>query len=91
MSDNKNILLREALNMYLERISVHKKRHLQEKYRIGQYCRYLIADLPIRSITYVHIAEFRDQRLSQINLRTQRTIAPNWVYCRTSWFWDLTN
>jgi integrase len=74
MSDNKNILLREALNMYLERISVHKKGHLQEKYRIGQYCRHPIADLPIRSITSVHIAQFRDQRLLQINPRTQRPV-----------------
>jgi len=76
MSDNKSILLREALKMYLERISVHKKGHLQEKYRIGQYCRHPMADLPIRSITSVHIAQFRDHRLSQISQRTQRPIAP---------------
>jgi integrase/predicted RNase H-like HicB family nuclease len=76
MSDNKNILLRDALKMYLDRVSVHKKGHLQEKYRIGQYCRLPIADLPIRLITSVHVAQFRDERLSQISPRTQRTIAP---------------
>jgi integrase len=62
--------------MYLERISIHKKGHSQEKSRIGQFCRHPIADLPIRSITSVHIAQFRDQRLAQINPRTQRPIAP---------------
>ncbi|WP_207399393.1 site-specific integrase [Burkholderia vietnamiensis] len=76
MSDSKNPLLRDALKMYLERVSVHKKGHAQEKYRIGQYCRHPIADLPIRAITSVHIAQFRDQRLSQYNPRTHRNIAP---------------
>lgn len=72
---NQIITLRDALTMYEKRVSVHKKGHAQEKYRIALYCRYPIADLPISSITSVDIASFRDQRLSEINPRTGNKLA----------------
>lgn len=74
-SKDKNITLRDALAMYQNRVSIHKKGHAQEKYRIALYCRYPIADLPVRSITSVDVASFRDQRLSEINPRTGNKLA----------------
>lgn len=62
--------------MYCERVSIHKKGHAQEKYRINLYCRYSIADLPIRDITSVDVATFRDERLAEINARTGRPLSP---------------
>lgn len=67
MAHDTNPTLREALFMYCERISIHKKGHAQEKYRINLYCRYSIADLPIRNITSVDVATFRDERLADRN------------------------
>ena len=72
---DKIITLRDALIMYQDRVSIYKKGHAQEKYRIALYCRYPIADLPVRSITSVDIASFRDQRLSEINPRTGNRLA----------------
>lgn len=74
--DDNNLTLRAALLMYGERVSIYKKGHAQEKYRINLYCRYAIADLPVRSITSVDIAAFRDLRLSEINPRTKRSLSP---------------
>ncbi len=56
--------------MYKDRVSIHKKGYAQEKYRIDLYCRYPIANMPVRSITSVDIASFRDQRLSETNPKT---------------------
>ncbi len=72
---DKNITLRDALIMYQDRVSIYKKGHAQEKYRIALYCRYPIADQPIRSITSVDVASFRDQRLSETNPRTGNRLA----------------
>lgn len=75
-SKSQNITLREALFMYRDRVSVYKKGHVQEKCRIALYSRYPIADLPVRSVTSVDVASFRDQRLSEINPRTGNKLAP---------------
>jgi integrase len=75
MNKNNSLTLREALTMYRDRVSVHKKGYDQEKYRIGLYFRYPIADKPIRSITSADIAGFRDQRLSETNPRTGNRLA----------------
>lgn len=74
--NNTNPTLRDALFEYRDRVSIHKKGYAQEKCRIALYGRYKIADLPVRSITSVEIAEFRDLRLSEINPRTGRLLAP---------------
>lgn len=75
MTKDNYLTLRDALTMYRDRVSVYKKGHSQEKYRIDLYCRYPIADKPIRSITSVDIASFRDQRLSEINPKTGNRLA----------------
>lgn len=74
--DNRNPTLREALETYRDRVSIFKKGHAQEKYRIDLYCRLPIADMRMRSITSVDIAKFRDDRLMQINPRTGNRLSP---------------
>lgn len=74
--DSRNPTLREALEMYRDRISILKKGHEQEKYRISLYCRYPIADLRAREITSVDIAKFRDDRLKEVNPRTGKPLSP---------------
>lgn len=74
--DKQNITLRDALHMYRDRVSIHKKGYSQEKYRIGLYSRYPIADVPVREVTSIHIAAFRDQRLTEINQRTGNRLTP---------------
>lgn len=75
MNKDNHLTLRDALIMYLSRVSIHKKGHTQEKYRINLYCRYPIADRLVRSITSVDVASFRDQRLAEINPRTGNRLA----------------
>lgn len=70
------VTLREALIMYRERVSVFKKGHDQERHRINLYCRRPLADKRIRQITSVDIAQFRDERLMEINPRTGNRIGP---------------
>ncbi|MBP8276051.1 MAG: site-specific integrase [Propionivibrio sp.] len=74
--DSRNPTLREALGTYRDRVSIFKKGHIQEKYRIGLYCRYPIADMRMRAITSVEIAQFRDDRLMEINQRTGKPLSP---------------
>lgn len=64
--------MRNAFRIYLERVSVHTNNRARKKYRIGRFCCHSIADIFIQSITSVRIAQFLDQRLSQINPHMQR-------------------
>lgn len=68
--------LREALLLYQERVSVFKKGYPQEKFRIALDCRYPIADMKMRDITSVDIAQSRDHRLQEINPRTGNQLTP---------------
>lgn len=74
--DSRNPTLREALEMYRDRVSIFKKGHAQERYRINLYCRYPIADMRMRSISSVDIAKFRDDRLVEISPRTGNQLKP---------------
>lgn len=62
--------------MYQERVSVLKKGYAQEKFRIALYCRRPIADMRMREITSVEIAQFRDDRLQEVNPRTGNRLTP---------------
>ena len=74
--DTEKLTLRDALLMYRDRVSIFKKGHEQEKHRINLYCRHPLAAKPVRDITSVDIAQFRDERLMQINPRTGNRITP---------------
>ncbi|EGT6626012.1 integrase, partial [Escherichia coli] len=68
-----------ALDKYLKTVSVHKKGHLQEFYRVNVIKRHPMADRYMDEITTIDIAGYRDQRLAQINPRTGRQITGNTV------------
>jgi len=55
--------LSKALDKYYRVMSVHKRGHLQEFYRINVLKRSVLADKPMDEITSVDIANYRDSRL----------------------------
>lgn len=63
--NKKTATLAEALNHYKSRVSILKKGFVQEAYRIKKISKSELAKLPIRSITSVDIATYRDQRLTE--------------------------
>lgn len=71
-----DVTLREAFETYRTRISILKKGYAQEKYRIEQITRSFLGDRIVRSITSVDIATYRDQRLTETNPRTKKTLSP---------------
>lgn len=71
--------LNRALDKYLKTVSIHKKGHLQEFYRVNVIKRHPMAERYMDEITTVDIATYRDQRLAQINPRTGRQITGNTV------------
>lgn len=75
----RKMTLNRALDKYLKTVSVHKKGHLQEVYRVNVIKRHPVADRYMDEITTVDIASYRDQRLAQINPRTGRQITGNTV------------
>lgn len=64
-------LMREALTRYRLQISILKKGYAQERYRIEQLSRSFLGDMVVRDITSVHIATYRDMRLSSLNPKTK--------------------
>lgn len=68
-----------GLEKYYESVSVHKKGHLQEFYRVNVIKRHPLSKKKMDEITTVDIAAYRDERLSQINPRTGKNISGNTV------------
>ncbi|QQK74097.1 site-specific integrase (plasmid) [Pectobacterium versatile] len=75
----RKMALSRGLDKYYESISVHKKGHLQEFYRVNVIKKHPIAGKFMDDITTVDIAAYRDERLSQINPRTGKNITGNTV------------
>lgn len=75
----RKMTISRALDKYLKTVSIHKKGHLQEFYRVNVIKRHPIAERYMDDITTVDIANYRDQRLAQINPRTGRQITGNTV------------
>lgn len=67
--------VREALELYRARVSILKKGYAQEKYRIEQISRSFLGTKIVREVTSVDIATYRDQRLAEVNPRTQKTLS----------------
>lgn len=74
-----NPTLRIALELYRDRISILKKGYQQEKYRIDQLLRHPLAEMPIKEITTVDIAKYRDERQAATNSRTGKPVATSTV------------
>lgn len=74
-----DMTLREAFETYRARVSILKKGYAQEKYRIEQICRSFLGEKIVREITSVDVATYRDQRLTTINQKTQKTLSSSTV------------
>ncbi|UDM18826.1 site-specific integrase [Vogesella sp. XCS3] len=72
---DKNQKLKETLEHYRNRVSILKKGYAQERYRIEQLSRSSLGNLITREITSVDVATYRDQRLAQINPKTNKNIS----------------
>lgn len=68
-------LVRDALNTYKNTVSILKKGYEQEKYRIEHISNSFLGTIPVKKVTSVHIATYRDQRLQEINAKTKKTIS----------------
>lgn len=73
------MILRDAFDQYRTRVSILKKGYAQEKYRIEQICRSFLGEKIVREITSVDVATYRDQRLTTINPKTQKTLSSSTV------------
>ncbi|MEH4661173.1 site-specific integrase [Phytobacter diazotrophicus] len=75
----KKMSLANALDKYYQCVSVNKRGHLQEFYRINVIKRYHLASMFMDEVTSVDIAEYRDMRLGMVSPRTGRPISSNTV------------
>ena len=75
----RKMALFRGLEKYYESVSVHKKGHLQEFYRVNVIKRHPLSNKNMDEITTVDIAAYRDERLAQINPRTGKNISGNTV------------
>ncbi|MDI9266387.1 integrase, partial [Serratia sp. PF2-63] len=66
----RKMALSKALDKYCRVVSVHKRGHLQEFYRINVLKRSALAEKNMDEITSVDIATYRDGRLATISDRT---------------------
>lgn len=67
------------LGQYKQKVSILKKGFEQEKYRIEQISRSFLGSKLPREVTTVDIATYRDQRLQEVNPKTNRTLSPSTV------------
>ena len=79
MTKKRTLLLRDALDRYVDTVSTEKKGWQQESYRRNVIKKYPIADKLMSQITSVDIAEYRDVRLAEINPKTGKNISGNTV------------
>jgi integrase len=85
----KQLILKDALVRYNDRISSQKKGHIQERYRSSTICRHPLALKPINEITTVDIADYRDHRLKTAFGKAGKTISPSTVRLELSLLSDL--
>ncbi len=75
----RKITLSAALTKYYDTVSVHKRGHQQEFWRISVIKRHPLTQKMMDEVTTVDIATYRDERLSQVNPRTGKPISGNTV------------
>jgi len=68
--------MKEALSLYQNKISIHKKGREQEAYRLKQIGNSFLGDMCLLQIRSSDIARYRDQRLSVHNDRTGQLLSP---------------
>lgn len=87
-----DILLKDALQIYRDKVSILKKGYQQERYRLDQLCRSSLGEMIVSQITSVDIATYRDQRLAQVNPKTGKPLSTSTVrleLCLLSNFFDI--
>ncbi|MBD3610958.1 MAG: site-specific integrase [Hydrogenovibrio crunogenus] len=72
-------MLKTGLNRYQKSISILKKGYEQEKFRISQLCKSDLGEMKVRDIKSHHIADYRDNRLQQTNIKTGKPISSSTV------------
>ncbi|EHU7138172.1 site-specific integrase [Salmonella enterica] len=75
----KKLSLSHALDRYLDTVSVHKRGHRQEFWRVSVIKRHPVAQKMMDEVTTVDIATYRDERLAQVNPRTGKPISGDTV------------
>lgn len=75
----KKMTLVKALDKYFSSVSVHKRGHLREFYRINVLKRSALAGKFMDEISSVDIADYRDSRLSTTSTRTGHNVSANTV------------
>lgn len=83
------LTLESALHRYHEKVSIHKKGHVQERYRMAPIISHPIAKMYLDDITSVDIAGYRDDRLSVYSIRTKRPLSPNTIRLELALLSDL--
>lgn len=96
-------LLTKALDRYNREVSIKKKSHSVESFRIAALQRTWIADIPVNKITAADLVKYRDQRLATVNPRTGKPISAGTVrvelsllsavfnHCRREWRYCNSN
>ncbi|EKC7222248.1 site-specific integrase [Salmonella enterica] len=75
----KKMTLFAALTKYYDTVSVHKRGHQQEFWRVNVIKRHSVARKMMDEVTTVDIAAYRDDRMTQVNPRTGKLIAGDTV------------
>lgn len=72
----KKTRLKDALEIYQQKVSILKKGYKQEKFRVAQLARSALGQMMVDEISSVDIATYRDARLESLNLKTLKKISP---------------
>lgn len=83
--------VKQALKVYNERISVHKRGSKQEKYRAATIGRTFLGKRTMAEVSTVDIANYRDIRLATIARNTNRPVSANTVRLELAMLSDLFN
>jgi integrase len=83
--------MKQALKVYVERVSAHKKGAKQERYRARPIWRSFLGKMKISEVTTVEIAAYRDMRLMTIAPHTKRLVSSNTVRLELAMLSDLFN
>ncbi len=83
--------IKQALRVYIERVSIHKKGAKQERYRARPIWRSFLGKMKISEVTTVEIAAYRDMRLMTVAPHTKRLVSSNTVRLELAMLSDLFN
>lgn len=81
--------VKEALKLYVDRISIGKRGYKQEKYRASTIARTILGKRRLTDVNSVDIASYRDMRLASFSKNTNRPVSPNSVRLEMALLSDL--